>query len=46
MAGAISNAIGESDVESVFHSLEHLTANGELVRELGDSPAQDEFSWV
>lgn len=46
MAGAISNAIGESDVESVFHSLEHLTANGELVRELGDSPAQDEFSRV
>ena len=45
-AEAISESIGESDVESVFHSLEHLTANGELVREMGDLPAKDQFSRV
>ncbi len=42
-AGEISEAVGESDVENVFHSLEHLSANGELVRELGESPSKDQF---
>lgn len=42
-AAEIAARIGEEDVESVYHGLNHLAANGFCRREDGDGPAADRF---
>ena len=42
-AAAMASNVGESDVEEVYHCLNHLAANGFCTRVDGDGPGSDEF---
>lgn len=42
-AAAMASNVGESEVEEVYHCLNHLAANGFCTRVDGDGPATDEF---
>jgi glucose-6-phosphate isomerase len=42
-AAAMASNVGESDVEEVYHCLNHLAANGFCTRVNGDGPGTDEF---
>ena len=42
-AEAMAESVGEENVESVYHALNHLAAQGFCSRDDGDTPAGDEF---
>ncbi len=42
-AAAMASNLGESDVEQVYHALNHLAANGFCSREGGETPDEDMF---
>lgn len=42
-AEAMASNVGESDVEEVYHCLNHLAANGFCTRVDGEGPGSDEF---
>ncbi len=42
-AATMAATLGESDVEQVYHCLNHLSASGCCARETGDGPAEDWF---
>ncbi len=42
-ADAMAATLGESDVEQVYHCLNHLAASGHCLRETGADPAEDRF---
>ncbi|HQW28649.1 MAG: glucose-6-phosphate isomerase [Verrucomicrobiales bacterium] len=42
-AKAMASNVGESDIEEVYHCLNHLAATGFCTRKEGDGPASDEF---
>lgn len=42
-AASMAGVVGESDIEEVYHCLNHLAANGICVRETGANPGEDRF---